>query len=351
MKDKIISIGFLLLIFSLGIIQIFTKDQEVSQIERRKLVTIEEVKEDFTATLDSYLSDQIPFRNTFLKLNQIWNREILGNKEHNNTYKKKDFLIEKLYPLNEKSKNNFINQINKISQKYLKENHSFIAIIPDKSYFLENSFTLKLNYQKLYQELKDNINLNWLSLEQTFTLKDYFKTDIHLKQEAYFKIIETLKQSFELEDVKTTYIPKSLANFKGTSFYKLPFNNEEELTFFESPATKNAIVKHLEYQDDLVYDLEKQKSSDMYNIFLSGPSSLIEIINPDSLNQNELIIFRDSFASSLAPLLIPYYHKITLIDLRYIQMDYVANLVDFTNKDVLFLYSTLMVNNSFILKA
>ena len=63
-----------------------------------------------------------------------------------------------------------------------------------------------------------------------------------------------------------------------------------------------------------------------------------------------MIIFRDSFASSLAPLLIPYYQKITLIDLRYININYIAPQIDFQNKDVLFLYSTLIVNNSFILK-
>ena len=88
----------------------------------------------------------------------------------------------------------------------------------------------------------------------------------------------------------------------------------------------------------------------MYNIFLNGPSSLINITNPAATNEKELILFRDSFASSLAPLLLPFYKKITLIDLRYVKMDYVANLVDFQNKDVLFIYSPLIINNSSILK-
>ena len=66
--------------------------------------------------------------------------------------------------------------------------------------------------------------------------------------------------------------------------------------------------------------------------------------------KKELIIFRDSFGSSLAPLLINYYSKITIIDNRYINSDNIINYVEFNNQDVLFMYSTLIVNNSFSLK-
>ena len=53
----------------------------------------------------------------------------------------------------------------------------------------------------------------------------------------------------------------------------------------------------------------------------------------------------------LAPLLIPYYKKITLIDLRYISADIVNEYVDFNDKDVLFAYSTLIINNSSVFKS
>ena len=59
---------------------------------------------------------------------------------------------------------------------------------------------------------------------------------------------------------------------------------------------------------------------------------------------------RDSFASSLAPLLVSGYRKITLVDLRYISGDMIGNFIDFKDQDVLFLYSTLILNNSLSLK-
>jgi len=62
------------------------------------------------------------------------------------------------------------------------------------------------------------------------------------------------------------------------------------------------------------------------------------------------VLFRDSFGSSLAPLLIEFYSKITLIDMRYINSNNYLEMIEFDNQDVLFLYSTLIVNNSSTLK-
>ena len=85
-------------------------------------------------------------------------------------------------------------------------------------------------------------------------------------------------------------------------------------------------------------------------MFLSGSLSLITIENPNATTDKELVIFRDSFGSSIAPLLVEGYAKITLVDIRYITSDLVGRFIDFENQDVLFLYSTLVLNNSVTLK-
>lgn len=73
---------------------------------------------------------------------------------------------------------------------------------------------------------------------------------------------------------------------------------------------------------------------------------LIEIQNQNAETKKELLIFRDSFGSSLAPLLIENYKKITLIDLRYISSDILDNYIIFNDQDVLFIYSTLILNQN-----
>ena len=81
-------------------------------------------------------------------------------------------------------------------------------------------------------------------------------------------------------------------------------------------------------------------------MYLSGPVSLITIENQSATSDKELIIFRDSFASSIAPLLTEAYSKITLVDIRYLRSDFLDKFIDFNHQDILFLYSSLVLNNS-----
>ncbi len=77
---------------------------------------------------------------------------------------------------------------------------------------------------------------------------------------------------------------------------------------------------------------------------------MLIIENEKCNTEKELVLFRDSFGSSIAPLLIENYRKITMIDLRYISSS-LLDIVDFNeNQDILFLYSTTVINNSFTLR-
>ena len=74
------------------------------------------------------------------------------------------------------------------------------------------------------------------------------------------------------------------------------------------------------------------------------------IDNSNAGSEKELVVFRDSFGSSLAPLLAEGYKKITLVDIRYIQPGVLKSYIDFSGQDVLFIYSTMVLNNSETLK-
>ena len=89
---------------------------------------------------------------------------------------------------------------------------------------------------------------------------------------------------------------------------------------------------------------------DPYEMFLAGPKSLLTVKNTRAATDRRLIIFRDSFGSSIAPLLFEGYAEIALIDIRYLSSEMLRNFVEFDNCDVLFLYSTLVLNNSETLK-
>ena len=151
----------------------------------------------------------------------------------------------------------------------------------------------------------------------------------------------------EVDYKKNTY-----NNFYGVYYGESAISRKpERITYLTNKTILNSEVKYLENNKlNTVYNLNKLNSLDPYEVYLDGASSLIEITNKNSKSKKELIIFRDSFGSSLSPLLIEYYGKITIVDNRYISSDYIKKYIKFNKQDVLFMYSTLMINNSSTIK-
>ena len=88
-----------------------------------------------------------------------------------------------------------------------------------------------------------------------------------------------------------------------------------------------------------------------YDLFLSGSRSLLRIENPAADRERVLVVFRDSFGSSLIPLLAEGYGTVYAVDIRYIASDALQRVVSFPQgADVLFLYSTTVLHNSITLK-
>ena len=88
-----------------------------------------------------------------------------------------------------------------------------------------------------------------------------------------------------------------------------------------------------------------------YDVFLSGATPLVTVTSPLADTDRALVIFRDSYGSSLAPLLLDGYAKIILADVRYVTTAYLGQFVDFSEvDDVLLLYSTTVVNSAGILR-
>lgn len=270
-------------------------------------------------------------------------------KDYNDVYVIGDTIYEMNYPLSEKGCSNFNKKINYIIEKDLQNSNVYYSIIPNKEYFLNDQDYLKIDYDLLQNKI--NLNAKYINIMDKLSIEDYYRTDIHWKQENLDDVVKIIVEQMGNEYVKMDYKPKEYNQFYGASYSKAGSKLQpDKLTYLQSDHTKNSTVKHIEYGEKPVYDEEKLTGLDSYNVFLSGASSYIEIINPKATTEKELIIFRDSFSSSLAPLLTPYYSKITLIDLRYMTYDIASKMTDFSNKDILFIYSAQIINNSNLLK-
>ena len=351
MKNKIIAIIFICIIFGFCLISIFAKDNLLSTFERRKLAQFPtKIDEDFTENLDNYLIDQFWFRNQLINLNSFINRKILNKIDNNDVYVVGDNIFDKIYPLDEKQTTKFTEKVNYIVNNYCGNSKVYYSIIPDKSKFLFHGKYLKLDYDKMYNMITSRTNGKYINITNHLNIEDYYRTDIHWKQEKLSDVVKELVTLMGKDYREQTYIQKQYNEFYGASYSKAGMNLEPDILTYLYDVNEKISVTHLEHGIKSMYDTEKLTSLDSYDVFLSGPSSYIEIENKSVADNSTLILFRDSFGSSIAPLLTPYYNKIIMVDLRYIDFKFVKEKLNFENADVLFLYSTLIINSSDILK-
>lgn len=353
MKDKIITYSFIIYIFMFAIFHFVFPDKEISYQERRQLAGVPafELSGEYVKKADKYLLDQFPGRTTFRSIKAYYNYYVLGELLNNNIFLKDNSIYKTDYPTNKKSIDNFIESINSLKANLSEKNKSYVMIIPDKNYYLEDKRFLKIDYDYLYKKV-NSIDVTHIDIRNVLNNSDFYETDTHWRQEKLDKVVKHMSKSMNIPYQEINYQIKEYAKFYGVYYGESAINRKpENLKYVTNNMLEEVEVKYLE-NDNLtsIYNEEKLSGLDAYEVYLDGASSFIEITNKKALTNKELVVFRDSFGSSLSPLLIPYYSKITVIDNRYISSKYFNDLIEFTNQDVLFLYSTMFINNSFTLK-
>jgi hypothetical protein len=357
-KNVVITITFMFFIIAFFIINLLKEDTLISETERRKLTAFPEfsianlINGSFFNQFENYAMDQFIKRDEFQNLQTFVSLKILGKKDVNNLYESNGIIVKEEYPLNEKSILNIAKKINAIKEKYLDEtNVVYYSIIPDKNYFADDNY-LKMDYSNLEKIMSDNLqNIEYINIFDCLELEDYYATDIHWKQENIEAVLEKISTQMNFKNrIITDFNKQEIVNFHGA--YNLPVKTKNDtITILSNEIIGNASVYNYETnEENAVYNFDKINSSDKYDIYLSGATPLLKIENSKADTDRELIVFRDSFASSLVPLFTEAYKTITLVDTRYINPNLLEEYIDFSNKDVLFIYSTLVINNSSTLK-
>jgi hypothetical protein len=202
----------------------------------------------------------------------------------------------------------------------------------------------------------------YIDITKDLELRSYYTTDLHWRQERILPVARVLGHAMGLQhaaDLDSNGTEAGLEwveakpDFRGVYYGQsaLPLP-AETLYYMTNDVIEGATTFNYETnKEGKVYDLEGLNGKDPYDVYLSGPTPLLTIENPAAETDRELVIFRDSFGSSLAPLLCESYKKITIADFRYIVSNIACSLIDWENTDdVLFMYSTIILNNSTSMK-
>ena len=340
----------------------FSPDKELSVSERRPLEQMPAVSlktilnGSFMAGFEDYTLDQFPMRDGFRTVKSLFHYYVLGQKDNNGIYLTDGFAVKQEYPLKEESVDHAVSRFEYLYHKYLTDSNVYMAIVPDKGFYLaEESGHLAMDYQEMFDQFREK--MPWaqqIDLTDVLSAEDYYKTDTHWRQENLLAAAGKICQSLGVsQPEKEMFTQTALERpFYGVYYGQaaLPMK-PDTMYLLESDVLKNCTVHDYETgKNTPVYDMSKLNSKDLYDVFLSGSKSLLTIENPNAKTDRELIVFRDSFGSSMVPLLVSDYAKVTVVDIRYIQIDVLERFLDFHGQDVLLLYSTLVLNNSSTIK-
>ena len=291
-------------------------DDAVSVSERRKLaqkpeLTLSSVlRGEFMTKFETYTLDQFPLRDSFRRLKAVTLLDVLQEKDNNGIYLADGYAAKLDASVDKASVQHAADRFQLVYDRYLAGTDAkvYAAVIPDK-----NAFLARQNGYPAYDPADLSALLaqsmpyaSMIDLTPALSLDSYYHTDLHWRQEALLPVVRTLAKAL------------------GVTL------TEDYETGSELP----------------VYDLQQLAGEDAYAVFLSGSKALLTITNPAAKTDRELVVFRDSFASSLTPLLAGAYAKITLVDIRYLQPERLGTWLTFDTQDVLFLYSAPVLNSS-----
>ena len=367
MNKKIRSIGVIAIVTiwaALAAFSWFGPRQDISEAERRLLAQMPEISTEtllngkFMSEFEDFSLDQFPLRDTFRQVKSLFHYYVLGQKDNNDIYIADGYAVKQEYPYNPESVDHALNRFNHLYEKYLKDSGSeiYMTIVPDKGYYLgESSGHLTMDYEAMFASFASGLPwAQFVDITDTLDAEDYYRTDTHWRQENLLDTAQKLCEALGVAAPKAEdYTPTALERpFYGVYYGQAALPMEPETMYvMESDLLKECTVLDWESgKNNAVYDMSKLESRDLYDVFLSGSRSLLTIENPNANTDRELIIFRDSFGSSIAPLLVQDYAKVTLVDIRYVQIDMLDRFLEFNGQDVLFLYSALVLNNSATIK-
>lgn len=392
-KHRLIVIEMTALLLFLSLFAIFKQPDAYSDSERRVLtqspkLSLESVRSaKFMEQFEDFATDQFPFRDEFRHIKATAQMRLFQKLDNNDIYTADGHLSKLEYPMNTAMLDHAANRFSYLYETYLKDSNAnlFFSIVPDKNKFLaEEHGYLSMDYDMLASYIQEKTPyMQYIDIYELLEADDYYRTDTHWRQECIVDVAETLVNTMNAaaEDTGTSehtnaekHTPSlqnasSANSVESWSEYTLqilpqPFYGvysgqsalhpkPDTMHYLTSDLLDQCVVTSYDTGKPMpaaIYDMEAAAGKDPYEMFTSGSDALITIENPNADSERELLLFRDSFGSSIAPLLAHAYSKITLIDIRYIQSRMLGNFIDFTDQDVLFLYSTMMLNNSMGMK-
>ena len=334
-------------------------DKAMSENENRMLqqkpkLTLSAIADgSYMKKYETYLTDQFPGRDGLISFHSFL-ATLLGHREENGVLMgKHGFLFEQQTPLNEEQLQKTTDAINTFIGQH-RHAQSAMILAPNSSYVLRKylPYHYKMDDQKeQLSAVKAKLSgdkFNWISVLKSYEKAEdpaalYYRTDHHWTTDAALRAFLSLSSKWELGAKEKSFTMVPVADrFSGTlaasygdrkirDVIKVCIPNKSEGTYAVHYESQNKVAPS-------VFDRTKLEQKNQYEVFLGGNFDKI-VIQTLAQTEDTLLLFKDSYANCLIPMLTPYFSKIVIIDPRYFS-DSLQNVTDdneFTH--ILFVYN------------
>lgn len=235
------------------------------------------------------------------------------------------------------------------------DGHIYLSVIPDKGSFTvpPEGYTPASAQETAAALLAQLDFVQYADIAPLLTLEDYYRTDPHWRQERLIPVAQALAQAMGVPLAGDFQENAVDAPFYGAYADKAgePLT-ADTLRYLTSDVLDACTVYDYETErQETLYDLSAVDTDTPYDLYLQGSRSLLRIDSPLAATDKTLVVFRDSFGSSLIPLLAESYRTVYAVDIRYLSSQLLGRFLTLDgSEDVLFLYSAMVLQNSRTLK-
>lgn len=352
---SILGLGFVLVLFGFGVLNLLSGDRKFSETENRMLEQRPEVQLSsvldgrFMKSFENWQTDQFVFRDEWIQLRTMADR-LLGKKEASGVYLGEDgSLYEKPEKIGEQTWEN-LDSIKAFCGRH-PELPIYMMLVPDAAGVNPEglpSFAPVENQEEQLEQIQTYLGDSIRQIRVYDALRQhreeyiYYRTDHHWTTLGAWYAYQQAAQvmGFENADMVPRLYPVS-DSFKGTLVSRSGYQAEADTISVYWPQDQpDMVVSYVQEQEESasLYASEKLETRDQYGMFLNGNHPLVRIRTMAD-SHKKLLLVKDSYANCFVPFLTSQFREIVIVDPRYYygSLESLVKEEDFT--DVLFLYN------------
>ena len=372
--DRMLVVGFVATLFLVAITFFLMPVQRFSELENRYLQSAPQLTWDnllshtYAEEAESFVTDHFPFRGKWVGVKSAV-EQLRLQQENNGIYKgKNDYLFEKFEAPDYAKVQQYTEAVKRFANKNPEVKTTFllaptsVGLYPERLPWLASVYSQAEVNQTIAEDVGDHISFidgfDFLSPHASESI--YYRTDHHwttygayLAYVAYAQSMgwQPLSQNeFQIQTVSDSF----LGSFHTRSqFIGVAPDSIQEYKPNKEVSTEMYIEDTGETLTSM-YDPSYLEKKDKYSYFLGGVHSLMKItsqLDPEVVQQEKLLVIKDSYAHSVIPFLTQHVAEIHVIDMRYYNGSISEYMAQNDIKDVLMLFNTgTFVDNSALLK-